>query len=440
MSQKEKLAAPLFGYGVEAVFCEPSWYQFFDSPYYNENHRKFRDTVRMFVDKELNPYIDDWEESHVKTGYEMPAKDIIRKAHSVGIYSPMWPKELGGTPPTGGWDAFYDLIWNDEISRALSAGPKSIFSITTMALPPLLDHGSEYLQSTYAVPVIRGEKYISLCISEPYAGSDVGGIRATATKNGEFYVISGEKKWITMGYFADYFTVAARTGDQDSGAKGISLFLVERSTPGITVHRMKLQGSWLAGTSMVIFDNVQVPCKNMIGKENNGFKIIMHNFNHERYVIAVQANRGARGLFTEAFHYASQRKTFGKRLIEHQVIRQKLADMAMRIEAVHALIETVTYQMSKGITQERLGGVMALLKVNATRTLELCVRETAQIFGGASYVRGGVGVRVERAAREVRGAVVPGGSDEILSDLAIRQAIILTQRYHLQKDHEKSKL
>ena len=425
---------PLFKYGVEHVFCEPSWYQFFDSPYYNEHHRRFREKVRKFVD-ELNPSLDDWEELHVTQGFEMPVKEIIAKAKAIGIYSPMWPVELGGTPPEGGWDAFMDLILCDETARLVSAGPKSIFGITTMALPPLLQYGSKHIIDTYARPVINGDKYLALCISEPYAGSDVGGMRATAKKEGDFYIISGEKKWITMGCHADYFTVAARTGEP--GHKGISLFIVERQYAGVEVKRMKLQGHWLSGTSLVIFNDVKVPAANLIGKENNGFKTIMHNFNHERYVIAVQANRGARGLLSEAFHYSFQRKTFGKRLVEHQVIRQKLADMSMRIESVHALIENVTYQMQRGITNERLGGVMALLKVNATRTLELCCRETSQIFGGASFVRGGVGAKVERASRDVRGAVVPGGSDEILADLAIRQALLLTQRYKAEQELSK---
>jgi len=424
---------PLFQYGEEHVFAEPSWYQFFQSPYFDDNHRAFRDKVRKFVD-EINKSVDDWEERHVSEGFEMPAHEIVRQAYARGIYSPMWPKELGGTPPKEGWSAFHDLILCDETARFASAGPSSIFGITTMALPPLLYFGSKELQSTVAAEVIRGEKYLALCISEPYAGSDVAALRATAQRDGDHYILNGEKKWITMGWFADYFTVAARTGP--AGHKGLSLFLVHRNWPGVEVKRMKLQGSWLAGTSFVTFSDVRVPAKNLIGEENNAFRIIMHNFNHERYVIAVQANRGARSLLGAALQYSQVRKTFGKFLIEHQVIRQKIADMAMRIEAVQALIENVTYQMEMKVPNERLGGVMALLKVNATRTLELCCRETAQIFGGASYVRGGIGMRVERAAREVRGAVVPGGSDEILADLAVRQSVMLTRRFKMERELE----
>lgn len=423
---------PLFNFGTEMVFAEPSWYQFFESPYYNDHHRAFRNKIRAFMEKEIHPFVDEWEERHVRTGEEMPVFEIIQKAYAAGIYAPQWPVEYGGTPPEGGWDAFMDLIHCDEVGRSHSSGVSSAFSLYTMALPPILRWGSKFLIDKVARDVITAKKYIALCISEPYAGSDVAGMRATAVRDGDFFVINAEKKWITCGAWADFFTVAARTGPP--GHKGISLFLVDRNTPGVTVQRMKLQGAWLSGTSVVRFEDARIPATHLIGKENEGFKMIMRNFNHERFVMAVQANRASRELLTAAMTHAMNRKTFGKRLLEHQVIRQKLADMAMRIEAVQALIESVTYQMHKGLNDDRLGGVMALLKVNATRTTELCVRETSQIYGGASFVRGGVGVRVERAARDVRGLVVPGGSDEILADLAVRQAVMLTAHFRMEKE------
>ena len=238
-------------------------------------------------------------------------------------------------------------------------------------------------------------------------------IRATAKKEGDHYILNGEKKWISAGFYADYFTVLAR--------------------------RMKLSGSWCAGTSMVLFEDVKVPADRMIGKEGTGFKQIMFNFNHERWLIAVSTIRRSRMLLAECLKYASKRKTFGKTLLEHQVIRQKLADMAMRIEACHAMIESVTYQMQQGLPNEKIGGTCAMLKVFATRTFELCVRESGQIFGCASYVRGGTGTIVERLGREVRSLPIPGGSDEILADLAIRQAMGLTRKV-LQSAEPATKL
>jgi len=165
-----------------------------------------------------------------------------------------------------------------------------------------------------------------------------------------------------------------------------------------------------------------VPVANLIGKENQGFQVIMFNFNHERLIGAIASCRSGRVCLEEAIKYARNRKTFGKRLIDHQVIRHKIAEMARHVEATHALIEQVCYQMKTGIDDSKIGGIMALTKVNATRTFGLCAREASQILGGNSCIRGGIGDKVERLYREVRVNAIGGGSEEILFDLAMRQA------------------
>jgi len=332
----------------------------------------------------------------------------------------MWPEEMGGTPPEGGeFDIFHDIIWLDEIARLGGGGLTNGFTIYTMACPPIFIWGSDELKEKVKA-VIKAEKFISLCISEPTAGSDVANIRTTATREGDYYILNGQKKWITWAKYCDYMTVAVRTGGP--GMNGLSLIFVERNTPGITVRSMPLQGNWAGGTSYVTFDNVKVPAKNLIGKENAGFKMIMFNFNHERFVIAVQGTRAARACIQEAIVYARKRTVFGKRLIDSQVIRHKIADMAMRVQACWAMVETIAYQMQQGVGPDRIGGPMALLKVQVSKTLEVCAREASQIFGGSSYVREGNGAIVESIYRSVRGIAIPGGSEEIMLDLAMRQA------------------
>jgi len=264
-----------------------------------------------------------------------------------------------------------------------------------------------------------------LCITEPGAGSDVAGITCEAKKtpDGKFYIVNGEKKWITNGIFSDYFTVAVRTGGP--GAGGISVLLIERG-PGVKTTKMKCSGLWTSGTTFVTFEDVKVPVENLIGKENEGFKTIMYNFNHERMSVIIEANRLARVCLEEAILYAHKRKTFGQRLIDHQVIREKVAHMARYVESTHALIESTTYQLTKMSHEEAsrvLGGTTALLKAQATRTFELCARESSQIFGGLSYTRGGQGAKVERLTREARAYTIFAGSEEIMIDLAARQAM-----------------
>jgi len=223
-----------------------------------------------------------------------------------------------------------------------------------------------------------------------------------------------------MGLKADYLTTAVRTGGP--GAGGISVLLIDANSPGISKRPIKTQGVWMSPPAYITFEDVKVPCSRLLGQENGGFKVIMHNFNHERWVIAIQANRASRMLIEEAIKYAKARKTFNKRLIDHQVIRHKLAEMARQIEVTHAFIEQIAYQMSIKTPNDKLGGPIALLKVQATRTVEYCAREASQILGGASYLREGKGAVVERLYREVRGMAIPGGSEEIMLDLAARQA------------------
>ena len=273
----------------------------------------------------------------------------------------------------------------------------------------MLHFGSPALQEKVAPGCLSGDKFICLAITEPYAGSDVAALRCTAVKDpsGKFYVVNGEKKWITNGVFADFFTVAVRTGGE--GASGISLLVVERG-PGVTTKQMDCMGVWSSGTTYITFEDVKVPVENLIGEENEGFKYIMSNFNQERLGIVYQALRFARVCLEESFLYAHSRKTFGKRLIDHPVIRAKLAEMARHVEATQAMSDNLTYQTTR-LPREHamllLGGDTALLKVQATRTFELCAREAAQIFGGNSYVRGGRGEKIERLYREVRACACP---------------------------------
>jgi len=264
-----------------------------------------------------------------------------------------------------------------------------------------------------------------LAITEPSVGSDVANLTTEAknTADGKYYIVNGEKKWITGGTVADYFTVAVRTGG--GGMGGISFLLIERG-PGVTTRQMSCQGIWSGGTAYVTFEDVKVPVENLIGKENEGFKYIMYNFNHERWAMCVQALRFARVCYEESFRYAHKRETFNKRLIDHPVIRLKLAHMARQIQATESWLESITYQLNtfnQSESQRILGGPIALLKAQTSLTFEFCAREASQIFGGLAYTRGGQGGKVERLYREVRGYAIPGGSEEILLDLGIRQAV-----------------
>merc|ERR1719322_53766 len=296
-----------------------------------------------------------------------------------------------------------------------------------IGLPPVLKWATPEVKAEVAGPVLRAEKVICLAITEPTAGSDVANLRCSAKLEGDHYLLNGEKKWITNGIFAEYFTVACRTGGPGMG--GISLLLVERGMPGLTTRKMKCSGVWSSGTTYITLDDVKVPKCNLLGKENKGFQYIMQNFNHERFGICAMTNRFSRVCIEESLKFANKRKTFGKTLIQHPVTRWKIAEMARLVESTHAWLENLTYQMQTMHHMEatmKLGGSTALLKVQCTKVFEYCAREAAQIFGGLSYTRGGQGEKVERLSREVRAMAVPGGSEEVMLDLGIRQTKKLT--------------
>jgi len=223
---------------------------------------------------------------------------------------------------------------------------------------------------------------------------------AVKTPDGKHYVINGTKKWITQAVAADFFTVACRTGGPGPG--GVSVIVVDRNTPGLSVKRMKLQGNWVAGTGFVTFEDCLVPVGNLLGKEGEGFKYIAHNLNHERLVIGVQAVRQCRLCIQDAIEFARTRQTFGKRLIDHQVVRHKIAEMARLTEAAWSMAESLAFTIEHKTPEAEVAGSMALFKVMASKTFELCAREASQILGGASYTREGKGQRVERLYREVR--------------------------------------
>lgn len=411
-------------FGELVPYGDPSWYQGQNSPYYTESHRQWRQQVRDFVETELMPHVGQWEQQN-KT---LPA-ELYLKAGKAGILAGTcgvpWQTKYAGAGPKD-YDAFHELILYDELCRTGSAGVVwGLIEGLSIGLPPLLLFASDYLKDKVARDCLMGEKFICLCISEPWAGSDVAGMQTTAKKEGDNYIVNGAKKWITNGIWADYFTVAVRTGGP--GGRGtLSMLLIEKTMPGVKCSKMDCTGAWGSGTTYVTFEDVVVPACNLIGKEGDAFKYIMYNFNHERWGFVVQAIRFARVCFEEAFKYAMQRKTFGKILMDHQVIRWKFAEMARGIESTQCWLESLTYQMNtmgKAESNPKLGGQIALLKAQATKTFEYCAREAVQIFGGAAYMRTGVGAKVERLYRDVKAMAIPGGSEEIMLDFAIRQAM-----------------
>jgi acyl-CoA dehydrogenase len=375
------------------------------SPFYDETHEAVSASVRRFMGAEVLPNIDTWEAEG-----ELP-RELHRKAAAAGILGLGYPEEYGGH--SDGFDVFHGLTQSEELAAAGAGGLGASLMTHGIGLPPILALGSDEMKRKIAPEVLSGDKIISLAITEPSGGSDVAQLKTRAERQGNKYVVNGQKMFITSGMRADYMTVAVRTGG--AGMGGISLMLIETDRPGVSRTRLDKMGWRCSDTAAVYFDNVEVPPENMIGPENGGFIGIMRNFNSERLGMAHGCCAMARVALKEALDWAQTRETFGKKLGAHQSIRIKLADCARQIQTTQAWVDLCAYQHRNGTG---VPADYAMLKVQATRMLEQVVREAAQVLGGASYI---IGSKIERIYREVRVNAIGGGSEEIMLDLAGRQ-------------------
>lgn len=372
-------------------------------PWYRPEHRAFQDSVRRFVEAEIRPFINDWDEAGT-----FP-RDLYKKAAALGLFGIGFPIELGGIEA----DPFFSLILNQEIARAGSGGLAASLLSHGIGLPPVAHFASDAVRKKVAPEILAGEKIIALAITEPSGGSDVAAIRTKAVKDGDDYVVSGEKTFITSGIRADYLTTAVRTGGE--GAGGVSLLLIEADRQGISRTPLKKMGWWCSDTAHINFDAVRVPTANLIGPENQGFLAIMHNFNAERLGMAALCNGFSKLCLEETIAYARDRIIGGRPLISRQAVRHKLVDMQMRIQATQSFLEHLSWRVAEG---EKPIAEICLLKNQATLTMEYCAREAVQTFGGAGYMRPNP---VERIYREVRVNAIGGGAEEVMRDLASRQ-------------------
>jgi acyl-CoA dehydrogenase len=376
--------------------------------FYNESHNAWREELKKFVAKEIAPFVEEWEEAG-----EFP-RELYKKAGDFGLLGMGYPEQYGGT--FEGIDIFHGIVTSEELAQGSGGIAASLLSLN-ISLPLILALGTEEQKEKYITPVIAGDKIACLGVTEPSGGSDVAGIKTKAIRDGSDYILNGSKMFITSGMRADYYVIACRTGGP--GTSGISAIVVEKGTPGFTQTPLKKMG-WLASdTAVLYFDDCRVPAENLIGGENSGWAGIMSNFSQERLGLAAGMNAYSQICIDESVAWARDRMTFGKPLIENQVIRHKLSEMSRMVNATKAYMELLTWRVMNG---EKPTADLSLLKVQASKTMEYCAREAMQILGGAGYLRSNSGPgKVERIYREVRVNAIGGGSEEIMLDLAAKQ-------------------
>ena len=376
---------------------------------FSPEHEAFRASLRSFIAREVAPHVNDWDEAGT-----FP-RSMYRRLAELGVLGIGYDEAHGGTPA----DVFHHIVVAEEMARAGCGGFAASALSHTIGLPPVARHGSEALKARIIPPVLAGEKIAALAVTEPGGGSDVAALRTTAVRDGDHFVVNGEKIFITSGMRADYITVAVRTDPARKGAGGISALLVEADSPGLSRTPLKKMGWWASDTAHLRFDDVRVPVEHLLGEENQGFKVFMHNFNAERLGMAAQACSYAQVCLDEAVDWARQRQTFGAALSERQVIRHKLVDMAMKIDAARCLVHELAWrQVHESGDAAQLVARICWAKILATQCMQFCADQAVQILGGMGFMRG---TRSERIYREVKVMMIGGGSEEIMKDLAARQ-------------------
>jgi acyl-CoA dehydrogenase len=375
------------------------------NPFDNEERRAFRAALARFVKNEIEPFADAWDEAGTFPW------EVHEKACALGLFGFGIDERYGGL---GFDDAFMRTASAEELGRGGVGGVIASIGSRSIMVGPLSTLAAEDIKIRALPEILSGRKGGALGITEPSGGSDVANLQTRATRDGDEYVINGSKTFITGGMHAAYFVIAARTGDLGLG--GISLFFVEASTPGFSRTAIERKmGWWASDTATLYFDNCRVPVHHLMGEENRGFLAIMNNFNFERLFMCAQMLGMARRCLDESVAYATERRTFGKPLIKHQVIRHKIADMSSRVDAMEALLNQICWCVNEG---DMPVAEICKAKFFCSTALEFCANEAMQIFGGAGYLRGNP---VERIYRETKVMTIGGGSAEIMRDLAVRQ-------------------
>jgi acyl-CoA dehydrogenase len=369
-----------------------------------ESHELYRQTCLRFAREKIAPFIADWEEAGT-----FP-RELYREAAAAGVLGVSYPEELGG----GGGDLLHSLIAIEALLSGGSSGLVASLGSLGIALPPILVLGNDEQKRRFIPPVLAGEKIASLAITEPGTGSDVAGIRTRAVRDGDAYVLSGSKLFITSGVRCDMVSVLARTGPDPHG--GLTFFVVERGMPGFSVSRaLKKTGWWASDTAELGFDGVRVPVENRIGEEGTGFLALMRNFQYERLALAFYGHATAQIVLEDAIAYAKERQAFGRPIVGFQVTRHKLARMATLAHAARAFDYSVALRVKAG---EYLVGEVSMAKNFAAEVAQEVCYEGVQILGGMGFMRE---TRIERLSRDARLLPIGGGTSEIMNEIIAKQ-------------------
>ncbi|GAA4269692.1 acyl-CoA dehydrogenase family protein [Hyunsoonleella aestuarii] len=378
-----------------------------NSIYFTEEHNLFRKSLQHFLKKEVVPHIDTWE----KTG-EID-RFIWKEFGEMGFFGMNYPEAYGGMD----LDLFYTIILLEELQKINSGGfAAAIWAHVYLAMTHLNAEGNDDIKERYLAPSISGEKVGCLCVTEPFGGSDVAGMRTTAAKDGENYIINGSKTFITNGVNSDYLVVAAKTSPE-LGNKGLSMFVIDRGTKGVSATKLDKLGWKASDTGEIAFDNVKVPATNLLGEEDKGFSYIVQHFSLERLIMGVNAHARAEFALEYALQYMSDREAFGKRINQFQALRHTISDLYADVEICKNYNYAVTARLDKG---EYVVKEATISKLKSTKVADEVIYQCLQFLGGYGYMED---YPMARLFRDSRLGPIGGGTSEILREIIAKMVI-----------------
>ena len=378
-----------------------------NSIYFTEEHEYFRATFKEFLQKEVVPHIEKWEKDGAVERF------IWRKFGEMGYFGLRTPEAYGGME----LDLFYTLIFLEELQKIKSGGfAAAMWAHEYLAMTHLIEEGSEFIKQKYLVPSVSGEKIGCLCITEPFGGSDVAGIRSTAIKSEEKYILNGSKTFITNGVYSDYLIVAAKT-NPDQKYKGISIFVVDRDAKGVSASKLEKLGWHASDTGEIAFDNVEIPKENLLGEEGKGFAYIMQHFALERLLMGVNAHARAEYAVDYAIQYMSERTAFGKTIDKFQALRHKIAEMASKVDMCKEYNYSIAKRLDDGnyVVKEA-----SMSKMLSTKIADEVIYDALQLLGGYGYMEE---YPLARLLRDSRLGPIGGGTSEILKEIIAKMVI-----------------
>lgn len=380
--------------------------------YFTQEHEMFRESFRDFLKMEVVPHIEKWE----KTG--TIERFIWKKFGEMGFFGINYPEAYGGL----NLDLFYTVIFLEELQKINSSGfAAAMWAHAYLAMTHLNAEGSEQIKNDYLAPSIAGEKIGGLCITEPFGGSDVAGMRTKAVKQGDKYIINGSKTFITNGVYADYYVVAAKTSP-DLGNKGISIFLMDTNLKGVSATKLDKLGWRASDTAEIAFDNVEIPLTNLMGEEGKGFAYIMQHFASERLIMAINAHARAEYAIEYTIDYMSKREAFGKSIDKFQALRHTMVNHATDVEHCKIFNYVATARLDKG---EYVVKEATMAKLKSTKVADETIYSCLQMLGGYGYMEE---YPLARLLRDSRLGPIGGGTSEILREI-LSKMIIDNQDY-----------